>query len=216
MVISLAGASSTGKTTQISSFERVDSIMGLEVVTHPEYPRILYEEKYKDQYKSFNDILMDPKAALIFQLEVCEQSLEVLDKAYRDKDKIHIIDGSVISSMVYLCLNYSNASPEVQTQYGTQFVNMMERLENSLYKVDRIIRLHPFNTEMMSGVVNDGFRPQTYSHRRFYELKLFDMVCGLAHDKCNNVFSDSVTVRFEEIMSTITYLIKYRKVMNKT
>lgn len=139
----------------------------------------------------------------------------MLKEAYDNKDCIHIFDGSVISCMVYLYLNYSNALPDHQTKYGTQFISMMEKLESSLHMIDKIIRLHPFNVGMMSSVVDDGFRPITYTHRRFLELKLFDMVCGLAHDKCNNIFSSDKAVRLKEIIDTINYMIKYDCTMNK-
>lgn len=214
MVFSLAGASSTGKTTQIEMFRLIPEIGGKAVVIHPEYPRILYERKYKDKFPSFNDVLQDSETALVFQLQCCEEALDVLKKAYNDPDHIHIIDGSVISCMVYLCLNYSNALPEHQSMYGPQFINMMEKLENSVHMIDKVIRLHPFNVEMMSTVVDDGFRPSTYTHRRFFELKLFDMVCAMVREKCNNIYSDDKTVRFKEIVDTINYTIKYNRTMD--
>lgn len=61
MVISLAGASSTGKTTQIELLKMIPKIGDKKVVIHPEYPRILYEKLYKDKFPSFNDVLQRGK-----------------------------------------------------------------------------------------------------------------------------------------------------------
>lgn len=212
MLFSIIGASSTGKTTLIDllsqSLDSISDEIGVPVEVHPEYPRILFDEKYKDKYESFNDLLSDSEMAIKFQFEICEYTLNLIDKICTD-DKIHILDGATISCMVYLYLNYSSAAPEHQYKYGPEFIKTMTNLSRASKEFTQLIRIHPYNDLTVKGVVDDGFRPRAYEYRRYLELKLFDLVCASNRDIVTDIYNTDTDTRYSSVVATIKYLVSH-------
>lgn len=171
MIITVSGASCTGKTTLLEHIQQIYAGQD-NVRFYGEFIRQLFDENYRFKYNSFTDLLKgDPLDIIQLHKETARLFNEVVWSA--DLDSILVFDRSPIDISIYMYMNIS--------EYLEKDINILNSYRKAANYVNRCINdfmnHNPiiFYTRPFNDIIeDDGFRPESLIKRRSLELSLFD------------------------------------------
>ena len=189
MLISISGASSTGKSTLIKALKerlekevRAGNFYNELNINKSEIKRIEFVREYIREYADFykidiKDTFKVPEDAVKFQFEL----FEYLKKEYRtvliESDTLYICDRCPFDSIIYLTINYWRLSDELKVKYSREYIKYIHKsMELTNQSVDKIF-LTMIDKIDGSDIEDDGVRPDIYKSTRNFEIGLFKQLC---------------------------------------
>lgn len=175
MIISISGASSTGKTTLLNTLsnyikeDKYFEYIKVDYVT--EYFRDYMHEYSIDTQTAFDD----PIESLKIQYSLIQYLENTYNKLKNIKHSLIICDRCPLDSLIYTSLHYfrlSDIDKARQIKSYMDNIKICKELTNKY--IDRIYFTSP--TKQTLKIEDDGERPKIYEDSREIEITLFDEI----------------------------------------
>lgn len=205
MVITISGAASTGKTTLLEELKQCTK-NDPHVKYYEEFIRTIYEDKYKDKYNSYAELLQgDPLDIISIHKETARLFNEILWSS-DTKNDVLVFDRSPIDISIYL---YMNLIPylhddEIFRAYREAVTYIGRCTRDFMNHNPAIYYARPFAQD---NIVEDGFRPTSLNGRRSLELDLFNHTFYSLPEPIH-ILPDSLNDR---VWSIILYIDDHRR-----
>ena len=170
MIITISGASCTGKTTLLNNVRELVTDGSREVCIYEEFIRKLFISLYVDKYDNFSDLLRNPLDTIELHKETARHFNDILWSS--DLNSILVFDRSPIDIAIYMYLNVRPylGDSEIMKEFRNAANYVHRCIEDFMNHDPLILYTRPFDSE----VEEDGFRPQSLIQQRELEVALFD------------------------------------------
>lgn len=173
MIITVSGASCTGKTTILDYISKTaDNYYFDHAHTYEEFIRTMFKENYSQKYESFADLLAgDPLDIIKLHKDTARKFNDVLWSSDTSND-ILIFDRCPIDINIYLYMNVAQHldNSNILYAYRKAAAYVSRCVDDFLNHNPKMFYTRPFSEE----VEQDGFRPMSLINKRSLELSLFD------------------------------------------
>ena len=181
MVISISGASSTGKTTLFNKLKEL----------FPQYNYI--EETYRKAVNNKQINLDDPEEAFLFQYELGND----LKLPIFNINQIYILDRCSFDNIIYLSLHFLRLDDELKKKYLFKYTESILYSRSLIMNIDYI-----FLTQGDNEIEDDNIRPGIYNDFRDQELSLFKTLIKTIH-KSYLILPNNINDRVQMIIDYI-------------
>lgn len=189
MLISVSGASSTGKSTLIKLLKKrlKEEIQGGRLydklsINKSRITNVVFIKEYIREYAEFYNIdikktFIVPEDAVNFQFNLFKYLKNEYRVVMTESETLYICDRCPFDSIIYLTINYWRLSDDLKIKYSREYIKYIHKsMELTNQSVDKIFLTMTDNLNS-SEIEDDGVRPDIYKSTRNFEIGLFKHLC---------------------------------------